>query len=45
MSMNRPSIFFAALLASGAAYGHHSISAFYDYETPTELEGTATAVG
>ena len=42
--MNRPSIFVAALLASGAAYGHHSISAFYDYETPTQLEGTVTAV-
>ena len=42
--MTRPGIFFATLLASFAAYGHHSISAFYDYETPTQLEGMVTAI-
>jgi len=42
--MNRPGIVFAALLVSCAAHGHHSISAFYDYETPTQLEGTVTAI-
>lgn len=42
--MNRLCILSGALLTSFAANGHHSISAFYDYETPNELVGTVTNI-
>jgi len=42
--MIRTSIFFLMLLMSGVAGAHHSVSAFYDSDTASELAGTITSV-
>ena len=42
--MNRLRFLLGALLTSFAANGHHSVSAFYDYENPSQLEGIVTNI-
>jgi len=42
--MNRINIFLMTLLVSGLVSAHHSVSAFYDSDTVSELVGTITSV-